>query len=175
MEPQLPRRSLRSYVLGERGGHSATSNPASMCPVVVRSSAYVAALLVGMTGCFGDLCGTDIRDESVSPDGKRKVVNYVFGCGATTANTYIVSVLEVAEELGDAPRAAVFAAEGSSDVRAVWEGADSLVVRYDTTGTRGEALQVSGIGGVSVVFEHVPFHPYGRSRGDPARAESPER
>ena len=56
------------------------------------------ALLLGLVGCSAD-CVNEVREELVSPDGKRKIVVFSRNCGATTGFSTQASVLERAETL----------------------------------------------------------------------------
>ena len=124
----------------------------TLITVFVGGTLFLIATFVLFDIAFSDMCATDIREEHVSPGGAHKAVNYTWGCGATTANTYMISVIDADDDLGDKPRAWVFAAEGAPDVRAAWENHDSLIICFDTTKTEFRPGEVDGI---SVVIEHT--------------------
>ena len=128
----------------------------TLITVFVGGTLFLIATFV-LLGIALDMCATDIREERVSPGGAHKAVNYTWGCGATTANTYMISVIDADDDLGDKPRARVFAAEGAPDVRAAWENHDSLIICFDTTKTEFRPGEVDGI---SVVIEHTPFRTF---------------
>jgi hypothetical protein len=47
----------------------------------------------------GDLCGNDILSESISPDGSKRAVLFLRGCGASTDSNWQVSILDSKQTL----------------------------------------------------------------------------
>lgn len=60
----------------------------------------LAFTVPGLLGACGPVCGNEIIQEAVSPDGKLKATTFVQNCGATSDYLSQVSILPVREEVG---------------------------------------------------------------------------
>ncbi len=85
-----------------------------------------------MDSLFGDLCGNEVFQEVVSPDGTYKAVVFQRDCGATTGFSTQVSILKASSQLTNRG-GNVFAMDGHPDwtqVEVRWDGNRSVDLRY---------------------------------------------
>jgi len=96
-----------------------------------------ACLLMALCGC--GLCGNDIVQEVISPDGQKKAVIFQRDCGATTAFSTQISVLPRQDSpsgsgnifVADADHGAVpVGPKGVMDIRVRWESDRKLVIAH---------------------------------------------
>lgn len=97
----------------------------------------LSLLLLVLAGCT---CENRILNELPSPDGRRKVVAFDRGCGATTGYSLQLSVLPRNSSTDDAGNAFIVDAEHGSPifdmdltslVRVAWVSPTQLLVVYD--------------------------------------------
>src|SRR4051812_17112826 len=88
-------------------------------------------VLLGLAGCFGDMCLNDVQEELVSPDGKKKVVVFTRNCGATTGLSTQASVLGKDEKLPDDGGNAFVIDKGAAKVS--WTKDDHILVVVDVS------------------------------------------
>lgn len=85
-----------------------------------------------MDSLFGDLCGNEVFQEVLSPDGTYKAVVFQRDCGATTGFSTQVSILKASSQLAN--RAGnVFAIDGHPDwtqIRVRWDGNRAMNLDY---------------------------------------------
>jgi hypothetical protein len=89
----------------------------------------VLILVFGLAGCLGSDCVNDVREEMVSPDGKKKIVVFMRNCGATTGLNTQASVLEKEEKLpADSGNAFVI---DKGDAKVSWTKDGGILVVVD--------------------------------------------
>jgi hypothetical protein len=81
------------------------------------------------SGLFGSGCSNEIKNEIVSPDGKLKAVFFQRDCGATTAASTQVALIDEDDKLPN-DSGNVFVATGNGDVHVEWTSAHGLTVHY---------------------------------------------
>lgn len=122
----------------------------------MRTAGFLIALAgLSLAGC-SDLCGNKVIAEELSPDLNFKAVIFERNCGATTAFSTQVSVLEASEKLTGGGN--VFVSDGGQAsegwngpwVAVKWLGSDSLQIAYDSTGRVFE--QDKSVDGVSISY-----------------------
>jgi hypothetical protein len=110
-----------------------------------------AALCLGMAAC-ADPCVNAERSRATSPDGRTDAVVFSRGCGATTAGSIQVAIVERgarATGIGNA-----FVSEDDLPVDVAWSGPRALTVRH-----RADVRVVAArgrVGHVLVVFQEQP-------------------
>ena len=120
----------------------------------------ICAGLALLTGCAdGDMCGNRLVSRLPSPDGMLEAVVYERDCGATTALSTHVSIVQP----GVFPVGAgnVFVASGGEshaewrdlEATAVWTGTASLEVSYD--GASRVSHEQQYLDGVAIIYRQV--------------------
>ena len=118
--------------------------------------AALATLLV--SGC-ADLCGNKVIREAASPDSDLKAVVFERDCGATTAFSTQISILDAGDELSGSANTFVIDQGQLLDgwngpwASVKWVGPRSLEIRYDATARAFE--QDSSVNGVAVSYVPV--------------------
>lgn len=77
---------------------------------------------------LGDMCGNKVLSESVSPDGRLKAVIFKRDCGATTAYSTQVSILNSSDALPNSGGNTFAMEEGELVV--TWTGNRSLLLKH---------------------------------------------
>lgn len=92
-------------------------------------------LALMLTGCSSFLCGNDILQEVVSPDGKFVATVFERNCGATTPYLRIVN-LRLANTPFDAEASDdwIFKINGQPKVQISWSDIDNLSISYTGSG-----------------------------------------
>lgn len=95
----------------------------------------LVTLTLMISGCGSFLCGNDIFQEVVSPDGKFVATVFERNCGATTPYLRIVS-LRLANTSFDAEASDdwVFKINGQPKVQILWSDIDNLSISYTGSG-----------------------------------------
>lgn len=117
-----------------------------------RKALVVAAWLLGscavvivistlaMSSLFGGMCANDVLKETISPDGKKRVIVFQRNCGATTGFSTQASVLSVSRSLPN-DGGNVFSADtnhgtapsgpgGGPELEASWVSSNELVLEH---------------------------------------------
>jgi 2-keto-4-pentenoate hydratase/2-oxohepta-3-ene-1,7-dioic acid hydratase in catechol pathway len=105
-------------------------------------------LLFGLAGCFGDICVNEVREELVSPDGKKKIVVFTRNCGATTGFNTQASVLEKTEKLPEEGGTAFIVDKGAAKVS--WKKDGSILVILD--GSARVLKKEPSVRGISIEY-----------------------
>ena len=88
-------------------------------------------LLLLLSACSSDLCGSTVINESVSPGQKYIATVYEWGCGATTSFNRVVNIRSTGSEFdGGNQDDWVYSLEGQLDVDVMWLSKDELKVFY---------------------------------------------
>ena len=100
--------------------------------LIVGALSFGAAVLVIVWWIFTlpPLCGNEVIQEAVSPDGTRRAVLFQRDCGATTGFTTQISIIESSGELPN-EGGNVFVTDGHPDqtrTELVWSDAMSLII-----------------------------------------------
>ena len=82
-------------------------------------------LLLSIAGC-SDMCGSQLLHALESPNGKLKVVSYLYDCGATTDFSTQVSILRTGESIESSGN--VFVSKGKNNIRFRWSSASELII-----------------------------------------------
>lgn len=98
-----------------------------------------------MAGCGESECRNTVTSRVAAPDGRHQAIAFERDCGATTAASAQVAVVNADEELPD-DRANAFISEDNPKVELSWVSADSLVITYERAAriTRREE-EVNGV------------------------------
>ena len=78
-----------------------------------------------IAGC-GDMCGSELIQESESPNGKLKAVSFLYNCGATTDFSTQVSILDLDEAIDSSGN--VFTSKGKNNIRITWISNNELII-----------------------------------------------
>lgn len=81
-----------------------------------------------------DMCDNKIISQHMSSDGELKAVLFTRDCGATTATSYQVSVLNSWDSLSDADKGNVFVSYASPSLG--WKGSRSLLITRKSANER---------------------------------------
>lgn len=99
-------------------------------------SALILLLCVGgwlLLDSFGDaMCGNEVFQEVVSPDGRYKAVVFQRDCGVTTGFSTQISILRAEQELEDDP-GNIFIMDGHPEwthVAITWVDAETISIKY---------------------------------------------
>jgi hypothetical protein len=95
------------------------------------------------------MCHNTIQKEVDSPDSTQKIVIFTRNCGATTAYSTQISILDKAEELPNSFGNA-FASEFSDPVHATWIDSKHVEVAYGSGGRI--AFKNTDVSGVAIKY-----------------------
>jgi len=116
---------------------------------MIREYRNAAVLLVALALCGCGMCHNTIQKEILSPDGTKKIVIFTRDCGATTAYSSQISILDKNSHLlnwyGNA-----FASEFSDPVTAIWVDSKNVQVTYHRGGR--VAFQHTQVDGISIKY-----------------------
>ena len=88
-------------------------------------------LLLLLSACSSDLCGSAIIKESVSPGQKYIATVYEWDCGATTSFNRVINIRSYGSDFdGGDQDDWVYSLEGQLDVNVMWLSKDELKVFY---------------------------------------------
>ena len=88
-------------------------------------------LLLLLSACSSDLCGSTIIKESVSPGQKYIATVYEWDCGATTSFNRVINLRSYDSDFdGGDQDDWVYSLEGQLDVDVMWMSKDELKVFY---------------------------------------------
>lgn len=82
-----------------------------------------------ITACDDDLCSNDVVKTVSSPDNSRDAVIFIRACGATTSDSYQLSILEEGEEFSN-KKGNIFISQGQFEVN--WSNNNKLQVTYSS-------------------------------------------
>lgn len=82
-----------------------------------------------ITACDDDLCSNDVVKTVNSPDKSWSAVIFIRACGATTSDSYQLSILEEGEELSNS-KGNIFISQGEFEVN--WSNNNKLQVTYSS-------------------------------------------
>ncbi len=85
-------------------------------------------LLLGIfavTGC-DDMCGSELLNSVISPNGNKKAVSFVYDCGATTGFSTQVSILDVDELITSAGN--IMTTDGNNNLKLEWVSDKELLI-----------------------------------------------
>ncbi len=86
-------------------------------------------LLFAVTGCLGTNCVNKVRQELLSPDGRKKIVLFSRSCGATTGINTQASVLDTTANFPNETGNAFIVDKGSAKVS--WKNDSGILVVID--------------------------------------------
>jgi hypothetical protein len=125
--------------------------PSCGLPYLIRALQFGVVVLAN-TGCFdiAGTCGNTVVSESPSPDSALRAVVFERNCGATTAFTTHVSVLENGVTLPDSVGNVFVADEYRIQTAARWSSPGTIEIRHDS---RARVFKSEpAIGNVRVVY-----------------------
>lgn len=111
-----------------------------------RAIFFVGVALI-LSGC--GMCNNMIKKEIDSPDGLKKIVIFVRDCGATTAYSTQISILDKNARLPNC-FGNTFVSEFSDPVNATWVGLKQVEVTYHKGGRI--SFRISDVSGIAVKY-----------------------
>jgi hypothetical protein len=104
--------------------------PAKIMPL------YLPLLILLLTGCIEPLCGNDILEDALSPDGQFIATVFERDCGATTPFYRIVSLRKAKRSFDpEAKDGRVFDIKGQPEIKLSWTSGDKLSIYYGGGGS----------------------------------------
>jgi hypothetical protein len=101
--------------------------------LAILCAALLFVALFGVRRFLGAACENGVLLDVLSPDGAREAIVFRRNCGATTAFSTQVSVLERRASLADEDSGNVFVSDGEGRLSVTWTGARELLVRAPST------------------------------------------
>jgi len=112
-----------------------------------------AVVLAAVASCGKSGCTNSVRERITSPDGRYDAVVFDRDCGATTAISVQVALVEVGGSVPDKP-ANVFVSEDNPRIKLEWRARHHLLIMFDAASrvTRREDRQ----NGVMISYDDYP-------------------
>ena len=115
---------------------------------VLRVVFVFVLIFIGIRSCAVAMCGNEVFEEQLSPDGKLKAVIFQRDCGATTGFSTQISVLNSHKKLKN-ESGNVFVISGHPDSVApevAWnQNSDTLFIHYALNGDEPKAETTYGV------------------------------
>ncbi len=101
-----------------------------------------------LVGC-DDMCGSDLQQKELSPNGKQQAVSFNYDCGATTGYSTQVSILQFDDSISSSGN--ILVTDGKNPINLEWASDNELIISH----TEGLEIykQESIFRGVKVTYE----------------------
>ena len=98
---------------------------------IVTLFAFAFSLITCVGGMFDDMCGNEISQEILSPNGKLKAVIFTRNCGATTGFSTQISLLPKTQKLLNSG-GNIFTTDwyGQPPIEVNWVSNEQLIIKY---------------------------------------------
>jgi hypothetical protein len=128
-----------------------------MQPSRIVALVAITTLISPLSSCINP-CENEVLREVSSPDRSKRAVLFLRGCGATTDDSWQISILGGREKLSDDPGNAFVADTDHGIVRDMlldidWQSSEKLMIRYPA---RARVFhQATTISGVRISYEEM--------------------